>query len=122
MYWLIFQRSAHFSGSKQRIPVFPSVLRGGDVFSARGLWTLGNEPYGALIVVLPVPTNREVNIATPPSAFIHGPSVFAGKFLSCNITFRSRFARSAHLLYKRRSYRFELNFLKECVSKMQSIS
>lgn len=45
MYWLIFQRSAHFSGSEQRIPVFPSVLGGGDVFSARGLWTLGNEPY-----------------------------------------------------------------------------
>lgn len=66
-----------------------------------GLW--GMNLTGALIVVLPVPTNREVNIATPPSAFIHGPSVFAGKFLSCNITFRSRFARSAHLLYKRRS-------------------
>jgi len=41
---------------------------------------LGMNLTGALIVVLRVPTNREVNIATPPSAFMHGPPVFAGKY------------------------------------------
>lgn len=95
MYWLIFQYSAHFSGSEQRFPVFPSVLRGGDVFVPEVCGLLGMNLTGALIVFPPVPTNREVNIATPPSAFIHGPPGFAGKFLSCNITFRSRFARTS---------------------------
>lgn len=32
---------------------------------------MGMNLTGALIVVPPVPTNWEVNIATPPSAFIH---------------------------------------------------
>lgn len=60
---------------------------------------MGMNLTGALIVVPPVPTNWEVNIATPPSAFIHRapvPHGFAVKFLSGYITFRSRFARSGY--------------------------
>jgi len=71
---------------------------------------------GALIVVLRVPTNREVNIATPPSAFMHGPPVFAGKYFHvikeqiCQLI-------GTHLQYKRCSYRFGFNFFKECMSR-----